>query len=77
MPRNERHVVPDPDGGWRVEKPHAERASSRTATQAEAIARAHEIVRNSGGGEVVTHRRDGRIRESDTVKPDCNGTTGS
>lgn len=69
MPRNERHVVPDPDGGWKVEHPHAERASARTTTQAEAIARAHEIVANSGGGEVVIHRPNGRIRESDSVQP--------
>lgn len=67
--RNERHVVPDGNGGWKVVAPHAERASARTETQAEAIDRARGIVGNTGGGEVVIHRPDGRIRDSDTVPP--------
>jgi hypothetical protein len=67
VPRNERHVVPNPEGGWDVEAPNAQRASSHHATQDEAIARAREIIHNSGGGELVIHRPDGRIRDSDTV----------
>ena len=35
----------------------------------QAIARARDIVRNAGGGEVVIHGRDGAIRDSDTVSP--------
>ncbi len=69
MPRNERHVVPNPDGGWDVKAPDAGRASAHKATQADAIDRAREIVGNTGGGEVVVHGRDGRIRDSDTVPP--------
>ncbi len=64
-----RHVVPDPKGGWKVAKPGSDQASSRHETQAGAERRAKEIVRNSGGGEVVIHRPDGRIRDSDTVAP--------
>jgi hypothetical protein len=66
--RNERHVTPHPDG-WQITKPGASRASAVTDTQAEAIGRAREIVGNSGGGEVVIHRPDGTIRDSDTVAP--------
>lgn len=66
---NDRHVVPNADGGWDVVKPHHERVSDHVDTQAEAIARAREIVHNAGGGEVVTHGRDGKIRDSDTVAP--------
>jgi hypothetical protein len=69
MARNERHVVPNPDGGWDVRAPGAERSSAHLHTQADAIDRAREIVGNSGGGEVVIHGRDGRIRDSDTVPP--------
>jgi hypothetical protein len=65
----ERHIVPNPDGGWDVEAPDAIRASSHHDTQAEAEARAKEILRNLGGGEAVIHGRDGRIRDSDTVWP--------
>lgn len=66
---NRRHVVPGDKGGWDVKKPGASRASAHTDTQAEAIARAKEIVSNAGGGEVRTHGRDGKIRNSDTVAP--------
>ena len=64
-----RHVVPAPGGGWNVKAPGAQRASAHTRTQAEAERRAKEIVANLGGGEVVIHRPDGRIRDSDTVPP--------
>jgi len=67
--RNERHVVPDGQGGWRVVAPGADRASARTDTQQDAINRARTIVGNSGGGEVVIHGRGGQIRDSDTVAP--------
>ena len=66
---SDRHVVPSPDGGWDVVAPDASRASSHHDTQADAIGRAREIVGNVGGGEVVIHGRNGRIRDSDTVAP--------
>lgn len=69
MPRNERHVVPNPNGGWDVVKPGADRASGHFDRQRDATDRARDIVRNSGGGEVVIHRPDGAIRDSDTVPP--------
>jgi len=69
MSRNERHVVPNPDGGWDVVAPNAGRASAHVDTQAEGIDRAREIVGNAGGGEVVIHRPNGQIRDSDTVPP--------
>lgn len=69
MTRNERHVTRDPEGGWNVVKPNAARVSDHLDTQAGAIDRAREIVGNSGGGEVVIHGRDGRIRDSDTIAP--------
>jgi sarcosine oxidase gamma subunit len=70
MPKStRRHVVPNPDGGWKVVKPGGKRASAKTATQAQAEKRAKEIVANQGGGEVRVHRPDGRVRDSDTVRP--------
>jgi hypothetical protein len=38
-------------------------------TQAEAIDRGHEIVRNVGGGELIVQGRDGEIRDKITVAP--------
>ncbi len=66
---NQRHIVQHPDGGWAVKKPHSLHASSRHSTQAEAQVRAKEILSRGGGGEAVTHGRDGSIRQSDTVYP--------
>ncbi|MBE7520656.1 MAG: DUF2188 domain-containing protein [Thermoflexaceae bacterium] len=66
---NNRHVVPNPNGGWDVEAPGAQRASSHHDTQADAERRAKDIVGNLGGGEVVVHDRRGQIRDSDTVAP--------
>ena len=69
MGKNDRHVVKNPDGGWDVKKPGAGRASSRHGTQGDAERRAKDIVRGAGGGEVVIHGRDGKIRDKDTVAP--------
>lgn len=63
-----RNVVPNPAGGWDV-KGGGKRASAHSATQAQAVARAKEIVSNQGGGEVSISGRNGRIRAKDTVKP--------
>lgn len=64
-----RHVVPNPDGGWDVKAPGADRASSHHETQRDAEQRAKQIVHNHGGGEVVIHDQHGRIRDKDTVAP--------
>ncbi|MEU8049131.1 DUF2188 domain-containing protein [Micromonospora haikouensis] len=69
MSRNERHVVQNPEGGWDITKPGAARRSGHADTQRDAIDRARTIVGNTGGGEVVIHGRDGRVRDSDTVYP--------
>lgn len=64
-----RHVVPNQErGGWDVVKEDHKRASAHTRTQKEAEARAKEIVERShgGDGEVIIHRRDGKIRDSDS-----------
>jgi hypothetical protein len=68
MPKEQRHVVRDGDE-WVVKRPGASRASSRHDTQGAADQRAAEILRNAGGGERVTHGRDGRIRSKDTIAP--------
>lgn len=73
---NARHVVPNQSGGWDVKAPNAGRASAHTGTQAEAIDRAREIIRNAGGGELNIHGTDGAIRAKDTI-PNGNDPRGS
>ena len=67
--RTRRHVVPVPGGGWNVVKPGAKRISSHHDTEAQAEARANDIVTKAGGGEIVIHRMDGSIRRTDQVSP--------
>ncbi|MGP4043489.1 DUF2188 domain-containing protein [Streptomyces sp. 2A115] len=57
------------DDGWAVTKPGAERASAVLPTQAEAAARAKEILTNDGGGELRIRGTNGQVREQNTVPP--------
>lgn len=66
---SDRDVVPTPDGRWAIKAPNAERTSGVFDRQSDAINRGREIVGNAGGGELRIHRRDGRIRDSDTMPP--------
>lgn len=67
--RNQRHVTRRQDGNWQVRAPHASRASAVEPTQGAATDRARQILENDGGGELVIHRTNGRIRDSDTIPP--------
>lgn len=64
------HVSKDKGSGrWKVQREGGGKASGYTETQREAEKRAKEFSANSGGGEVRIHGLDGKIRDSDTVKP--------
>ncbi|PWG61183.1 DUF2188 domain-containing protein [Sediminicurvatus halobius] len=63
------HVVPHEDGGWATRKEGAGRVGSRHETQHEAIDRGRDQARREGV-ELVIHRRDGTIRDSDSYGPD-------
>jgi hypothetical protein len=64
---NDRYVVPHEDGGWAVAKENRERVSGRFETQAEAIDRGREIIKNQGGGELVVLSEEGDIRRKSTI----------
>lgn len=68
MARKEIHVVPN-GKDWAVKRPGADRASSVHPTQSDASKRAHGMGRRDGS-EVITHGRDGKIRESDSYGND-------
>ena len=65
----DRMVYRRKDGTWANERNDADRASSLHSTQAEAERAAREMLRNQGGGELITNGRDGRIRSKDTIPP--------
>ena len=67
---NDRYVQPNKKrGGWDVVKEAHKHASVHTATKAEAIDRARQIIRNAGGGELRIKNEQGRLIDSDTVAP--------
>jgi uncharacterized protein YdaT len=59
------HVVPNPDGGWKIKQAGAERSSGNFATKQEAVDRAREISRNQHT-ELVIHNKDGKIAQSES-----------
>lgn len=65
------HVTPHPEGGWQVKREGGDRATSRHGTQGEAVADAREHARREKV-EVVIHRPNGQIRDSDSYGPDPN-----
>jgi hypothetical protein len=66
---NAREVRTDASGVWRVIKPGGRRSSGNFDSQAEAVARAREILARDGGGELRVAGRDGAIRQADTIPP--------
>ncbi len=64
------HVVPHADG-WAVKKEHGERASSVHSTKADALEQARQQGRREQV-EVVIHRKDGTIQDSDSYGNDPN-----
>ena len=66
--RHERHGTRRPDGRWQQKKQGTSRARAVGTTQGAAIERAREILENDGGGELVIHRLDRWIRDSDTIR---------
>ena len=68
MAKRDYHVVPDGDN-WSVRREGARRASSRHRTQKDAINAGRNLARGAKT-ELVIHRPDGRIRDSDSYGND-------
>lgn len=64
-----KRIVQQAEDGWEVRAPNASRASATAPTQAEAVNRAREILRNDNGGELLIRGLDGQIRAQDTIAP--------
>lgn len=69
MGKSNIHVTKRQDGKWQDKKAGGDKASGVFNTQKEAEKHAKQILRNQDGGEVRIHGLDGKIRDSDTVKP--------
>jgi hypothetical protein len=58
-------VVPK-SPGWAIQGSSSGTAQRAYKTQREAVAAARKLIKTRDGGEIVVHRRDGRIRGVDT-----------
>ncbi|HPG39672.1 MAG TPA: DUF2188 domain-containing protein [bacterium] len=65
----DRMVFKRTDGKWENKRNNADRASSLHDTQKEAEQAAREMLKNQGGGELITKGVDGKIRSKDTIAP--------
>lgn len=63
------HVSGNRSSGYQVKREGAQRPSGHFDTKSEAEHSAKDKANASGGGEVRLHGADGRITDSDTVKP--------
>ena len=70
MTKKDIHVVPHSEG-WATKKEGATRAGVVVDTQREAIERAREQAKRENV-EVVIHRKDGTVRDSDSYGRDPN-----
>lgn len=67
--REKLHVVYE-DKQWKVRKEKARRASSAHPTKKEAIKRGRELAKESGLGQLIIHKKDGRIQKEYTYGKD-------
>lgn len=70
MTKKDYHVVPQGEG-WAVKREGAERASSLHSTQGDAIDAGKQLAK-SNRTELVIHRPNGQIRDSDSYGNDPN-----
>ncbi len=70
MTKRDYHVVPG-QNGWAVKRGGAERASSVHSTQQQAIDAGKELAKTHKT-ELVIHRPNGQIRDSDSYGNDPN-----
>lgn len=68
MAKKDYHVVPQGEG-WALKREGARRASSLHSTQADAIAAGKELAKQQQT-ELVIHRPNGQIRDSDSYGND-------
>lgn len=64
---HECHVMRNSNGGWDVVGPGRNRDVASYGSQREAEMRARELLAVDGGGLLVVHRRNGKIRARQTV----------
>lgn len=66
---SDRIIFKRDSGDWVNKKVDSDKASSIHRTQREAENAAREMLKNSGGGELITKGLNGKFRSKDTIAP--------
>ncbi|MBA2620992.1 MAG: DUF2188 domain-containing protein [Acidobacteria bacterium] len=74
MSKKSYHVIAKSNGEWSVKRTGAERASKTFSTKSEAVKDAGKMLTQSGGGELIIHKTDGRVIRRDTLTGDSNSS---
>lgn len=67
--RKERHVVPNPSGGWDSKRENAERASKHFDVKKDAMEWSREKAKKEGS-ELIPHGKDGKIQNPNSYGGD-------
>lgn len=67
--KQDRNIFHRKDGKWVNKRQDSDKASSLHDTQSSAVEKAKEMLNNQGGGELIVHGTDGKIRSKDTIPP--------
>lgn len=65
MSNETHHVQPNGNGGWKVQKGGAEKASKNFDNKKDAEVYGREVSKNQGS-ELVIHGKDGKIQRKDS-----------
>lgn len=66
MAKNNYWISPSGDG-WKAKREGASKAAGVFDTQREAENYARKLMKNNGGGELITQNQHGQIRSKDTI----------
>jgi hypothetical protein len=69
------HVVPGPNG-WLVKEEKNKNPSARADRKADAVKRAKELAKKAKLGQVIVHKKDGKIQTEYTYGKDPRSTKG-
>ncbi len=72
MAKKSYHVIAKSDGQWSVKRTGADRVTGKFSTQKEAEQEARNIIKRSGGGEIIVHKKDGRVSTRVTLSSNQN-----
>jgi len=70
MGKREKYHVTHDDGNWKVKKQGANRARKVFENKKEAVDYGREVAKSEPKGQLIIHKKDGKIQTEHTYKKD-------